>query len=262
MNKLFHTVVLSALRSRFVFIRRQAMRVLASECASDRQAFEGLLIGLHDSDWDVRTVATRALKVQPESQELVDALVRLLSDSDWRPRRAAAEVLAELDDGRVIESLLWVLHDSSDEAMRRIAAVGLGHFDDRRAFEPLLAALGDEDMWVRIAAVEALAHVGGVDAIESLIAFFERTSFDMAAWIAVLHALGSIGDARAVPFLERVLHSTEGVTDPDGNAASIGQAASDALAMIDRVSLKCHAEGLASDEEGTDVKPSPKRSTA
>jgi HEAT repeat protein len=237
MNKAVYTLVLAASRSRFVSIRRQAMRVLASDRTPDRQSLDVLLIALRDPDRDVRGAATLALTKQPNSQELVDSLTHLLSDDDWRPRSAAVKVLAELKDERVVEPLLGALHHP-DKNVRRVAAEGLGHFGDRRAFEPLLAGLADDDPDVRVAAVGALAYVGGVDAIEPLITFFEKTFFDISAWTAVLYALGSIGDARAIPFLERILHSTQGVTDPDGNPASIGQAASAALSMIDLVSQK------------------------
>jgi HEAT repeat protein len=63
--------------------------------------------------------------------------------------------------------------------VRRVAAEGLGQSRDQHAFAPLIAALADHNLWVCRVAIKALGYVGDTRAVEPLIAFYEKISFDI-----------------------------------------------------------------------------------
>jgi HEAT repeat protein len=82
---------------------------------------------------------------------------------------------------------------SHKTAVRIAAAEALGHVGDASAVPALIVAFKDWDM--REAAVEALAHIGAA-ALEPLIAALRDGDRDVRIYAA--GALGQIGDTRAV----------------------------------------------------------------
>jgi len=138
------------------------------------------------------------LELDLSGASALEALVHLLYDESWRVRGAAAERLASLPDRRVIAKLLATLGDrghagarnSAVEALtrlglaagpavialmshpdpdqRRFAADILGGMRLREGSQVLLAALEDVDSNVRTSAAEALARIGGEDAVNAL----------------------------------------------------------------------------------------------
>jgi HEAT repeat protein len=95
---------------------------------------------------------------------------------------------AKGDVPRLIKAL-----GSHKTAVRIAAAEALGHVGDASAVQPLIVALKAWD--VREAAVEALAHIGA-EALEPLIAALSEGDRDVRIYAA--GALGQIGETRAV----------------------------------------------------------------
>ncbi len=89
------------------------------------------------------------------------------------PDRAglAIDVLAyRLREPKAIVPLIKLLSESMDAEVLKQAALALGYFRDPRAVEPLRALRGGQTtpLVVRLAAVEALAQIGGEEAERGL----------------------------------------------------------------------------------------------
>lgn len=185
--------------------RRHALRHLLRLDPAD--AAHRLLLALGDRDWRVRKEAV-GLGGALASEAIVDALAGALGEADdvglrnaavealvrcggARATRAAArvarggdadarklavEVLAELPSPESAEVLLEVLAQDDDPNVVAAAAAALGRAsrldDDARdlAVRALLARLGDADVSLRAAALEALGALGARPAFAELAA--------------------------------------------------------------------------------------------
>jgi hypothetical protein len=140
----------------------------------DRHAVPALIAALRDGDADVAREAATSLGHLGD-RSAVDALVEVLNDTNGYyhsvVRAAAASSLGQLKDTRAVEALLVALTDPiaepSVEAIRALAVL-----NDRRAISALIDVVRNRSGFfvatVRRAAVLALAHFGGEDAITQL----------------------------------------------------------------------------------------------
>ena len=85
------------------------------------------------------------------------------------------------------------------------AALTLGTLADDRAIPVVSALLGDSDINVRYHAIEALAKLKAVEAVDELASIAESQEFFLA--FAALDALAAIGDARVAPRLAPLLQN-------------------------------------------------------
>jgi hypothetical protein len=141
---------------------------------ADRHAVPALIAALRDGDADVARESATALGLLSD-RSAVDALVEVLNDTNGYyhsvVRAAAASSLGQLKDTRAVDALLAAVTDPiaepSAEAIRALAAL-----NDRRAISALLDVVRNASGFfaspVRRAAVLALAHFGGPEAIEQL----------------------------------------------------------------------------------------------
>jgi HEAT repeat protein len=123
---------------------------------------------LEDEELGVRQAVAQALG-QLKDSRAVGPLIQRLGDEDSKVREAVAQALGQLKDSRAVEPLiqrLWLGDD--DWRVRRAAVQALGQLKDSRAVEALIQRLGDENKWVRQAAVDALVAIGE-QAIDPLI---------------------------------------------------------------------------------------------
>lgn len=171
----------------------------------------------------------------------VRALVRLLGSDDWQTRRAAAEAVSSLvatgaeglDTDELFRELIMAVSDKTD-AGRRAAAIAALEGIGAPALPALAEALRDGEASTAIALAGLVGQVGGAEAVTLLeplaesrdtniataaISALGRTRHPAAAhlllraleredeWLrfAVVGALGELGDARAVPRLEKLL---------------------------------------------------------
>jgi HEAT repeat protein len=118
-----------------------------------RQALPRLKAALNDDDYWVRQAAAKAMQRITEMQPAEPDLEGFADPEDHK-RRSAAETFLDL------------LGDE-DRDLRQAAVEALGRIGDHRA-PPLLAqSLQDPDLWVRVAAAQALKHLGWKPANES-----------------------------------------------------------------------------------------------
>jgi HEAT repeat protein len=171
---------------------------------------------------------------------VVTTLLRMLNSPSPREREEACIALGEIGDKQAVEYLIKVVESDSElPNVKREAAKALGRFkDETRAIEPLLKSLNDSDAAVREAAEEAIKGFGesaaeflipklsvtedsslrkkiidllgrfkANQAVEALIAALKDEEAHLR--IAAVHALGEIGDSRALEPLLEMLNSLE-----------------------------------------------------
>jgi HEAT repeat protein len=128
---------------------------------------------------------------------------------------AAARALAKLQDLRAVDPLIECLKDGIPD-VRAAGAGALGILKNQRAVHPLIEALGDENHFVRINTARALGEMKAREAVEALIECFMKDGVSDARWWAG-HALGEIGDPRAVEALAAIvkLKNSQGVPFSD-----------------------------------------------
>jgi HEAT repeat protein len=97
------------------------------------------------------------------------------------------------------------LADNADASIRASCASFLARIGDRGSLGPLQTALEDWEPAVRGQVVAALEAIPDKSSIDPLIKLFQRKDEDRGNRVAVLEALGAIGNKRAVDFLRKHL---------------------------------------------------------
>jgi len=214
---------IAALQDEDWAVREDAAALLGA--ARDARAIVPLITTLRDSDKAVRDAASRALIAigaaavtplldwlrDPGSEEpvagilavigdsrAIDALIGALSSSNWIVRMHAAKGLGKIGDSRAVDPLIPLLQDKvkavREEAAAAMSAIGTA------AIPELLRALKHPEWLVRLHAVEALGRMRSPDATDSLLHVLFNDA-DASVREDAAHALGEIGDPRAVEFL-------------------------------------------------------------
>ncbi len=195
-------------------VRRNALAALGE--LADRQSFDVLLSLLHDPE--VGNMASTALQslhdprtidqllptlgsdnaqwrqhvaaiVGKVGEPAVEPLLALVKSADWRIRAGAATALGFTEDQRAGEPLTSLALQDSDSRVRREAAASLGFLDDAPVAPTLVAVLEDEDVHVRLAAMQSLYHL-------ALRGRAPTTILSQVEWVAA-HDTGTI-DGREV----------------------------------------------------------------
>jgi HEAT repeat protein len=169
---------------------------------------------------EVRTAALEALRSPPPGGEVdggldrgalrlvaslvdttPDMLDELVEDPDWRVVRAAVKITADRGGDRSLQILTLALaHDHP--RVRRQAVSALRKLGGGEAGELALGMLQDRDRSVR---AEAARAVGDLNVSRGLQPLRERIDAEdhPEALVAIVRALGALGDPAAVPELER-----------------------------------------------------------
>jgi HEAT repeat protein len=158
----------------------------------------------------------------------VPSLLTLLDNQQWIVREQAVVALGELGDDSVVPALAALLRDPADW-MRQRAADALAKIGSDAA----LAALWEEfthRRFRRIGYIASALATFSPDVTPRLCEAAAGADPDQRYWAAV--ALGSTGDDRAVPVLERLMASDQGTTVFDGR---VGVAAKKGLRTLRRI---------------------------
>lgn len=171
-----------------------------------RECADLLLERCRDEDERVRRAAVEHLPFL-EDERATPALLRALRSETPKVRAAAAGAMALAEGAEVSASLIESLADE-DSWVRYFAARSLGR---RRSVESADAlarlAQGDKSNHVRIAAVEALGHVGGESAARFVAPLVKADGADLVR--AAVGALGRMSHPDAGPPLFEALHSPD-----------------------------------------------------
>jgi HEAT repeat protein len=160
-----------------------------------------VLSALNERDRDVReqVISVAARSADPE------LLVRAVADhTDAVRRNAALDALAR-GGARSVPALVRALEDDDPEVVM-FAATVLGKTRDREAIPHLIRLLDHEDVNIVQAAIESLGHLRAGAAVPRL-----AQLLDHDPWLrfGAVHALGEIGDPRAVGALASALDDSD-----------------------------------------------------
>jgi HEAT repeat protein len=165
---------------------------------------EPFVFAMWDRNEQIRALAAGALgdiagwlsEDSPQGERIIHALLIALRHHDAQVRRAAAQGLAHFPETDVIDLLLDRLEREDDTDVLGQVARSLGALGDPCAVEPLLAAYR-QDRLSREDCQTALVQIGK-SAVETLVGFASRRNVSVSVRLAAIHALGLIGDLRAL----------------------------------------------------------------
>ncbi|WP_436528754.1 HEAT repeat domain-containing protein [Actinoplanes sp. HUAS TT8] len=190
---------------------------------------------------------------------LAEPLLAALGDTRYNCQAWAAMGCAAMDVRDAVPQLVTLI-DHPQWMVRAETVTALGRLGDASVVPALRPLLADPADWMRQRTADALARIGGDEALEALWHEFEHRRFprigylastlalftpevvprllaaadspdpDQRYWAAV--ALGSTGDDRAAPTLERLMADDRGVTVFDGEVRA---AAKKALRTLRRI---------------------------
>lgn len=237
--------------------------------AADEPAAETLRALVRDYPRYHRTLYSRALNHAADfgDASLEEPLLKALDDTRYNCQAWAAMGCVALGFRSAVPGLHRLLA-SGQWIARKEAVIGLGVLGDETDVPALTPLLRDGADWMREHAAEALSRIGGDEALAALWHEFEHRSFqrigyiasalatftpeiiprletaarsddpDQRYWAAV--ALGSTGDERVAPTLERLMAQDRGSTVFDG---MVSVAAKKGLRTLRRIQAAIAARG-------------------
>ena len=195
-------------------------------------AVPALLNLMNDSRWFIiRNICVILGAIA--SREGLEALKMSLHHIDLRVKKEAIRSLAQLGGNEAESAIIGILN-GSDAALYSQAITSLGAMKSRRSLVELMKILFSRDLFLKslplkIDALAAIASIGDRQATPLLAKLLEERHLLAAARgrqlkTAVAVCLGRLGDARAVPVLERLV----------SGGGILGYACSDAIVMIEK----------------------------
>jgi HEAT repeat protein len=198
-----------------------------------------LLKGLEGGDWSKRQASIEDLLMLPEDMFLphlekaigdhananlrngameayrslgrkaVPSLLKLLRDEDSEIRTFAANILGDIGDREAVPYLIRALKDT-DENVKVASAESLGKIGDNKAVRALAQAIfvegrGVGSPWPALAAMDALAKIGGQEALEILTSCVKKRMYIEMA----LDALERIGGREAIKAISEFIEEEE-----------------------------------------------------
>lgn len=244
-------------------------RLLDRAAGGDASAVAALHALVRDYPDYHRSLYTRAMNQAAVFADpaLREPLLAALADARYNCQAWAAMGCAAMDVREAVPPLLGLL-DHPQWIVRDEAVKALGRLGDEAVVPALRPLLGDPADWLRARAADALAEIGGDEALEALWQEFEHRRYprigyiasalalfaprivprlleaagdadpDRRYWAAV--ALGSTGDERVAPTLERLMAEDRGTTVFDGEVRA---AAKKALRTLRRIQAAIAARG-------------------
>lgn len=126
-----------------------------------------------------------------------------LSDPDASVRVSAMYALRRLGDSGFVAEWADVARSNTDPTVRRNAVMALGRLAEPEAVALLRRMREDEDVGVRLQALESMGLLGNHDAVKQLISFANGAYGDKQAFALI--ALGRIGDPTCLETLRYCL---------------------------------------------------------
>ncbi len=193
----------------------------------DEAAIDALVEAIAKSRERERASIDAAME-SPDRKYSINFYVNRIAADEYTLRSAIAIALGRIGGERSIRALFDMLAsetgqmaDSVKSDVRNSIADALEH--EGQQFVPLACEeLKHSSAEVRQWAAHCLGDLGGEQAVNALIvaAYDENEDFDVRE--AAMRSLGNIGDRRAIPYLEDLLHSGNRSVVRDAQAALIG----------------------------------------
>ncbi len=174
--------LIGATHSHMPLLRSHAIEALAE--ADQSSGINMILEGLNDEYWGVRFTACMSI-MQLKYTPAKTRLIKLVSnDPDRSVQAAAAGALNVLGDTRFTSILGRTLFDKN-VIVRRNTTTVLGRMGKPDALRLLRAAMNDEDMSVRLQALEAMTLLGNPKAQRLMIGYCQSV-YDDECILAIL----------------------------------------------------------------------------
>ena len=186
-----------------------------------------LLAALGDTRYNCQAWAAMGCAAM-NIQAAVPQLITLLNHPQWMVRDEAVTALGRLGDASVVPALRPLLGDQADW-LRQRTADALARIGGNAALQALWHEF-EHRQFPRIGYIASALASFTPQVVPQLLAAADSTDPDQRYWAAV--ALGSTGDDRAVPTLERLMADHHGVTVFDGEVRT---AANKALRTLRRI---------------------------
>lgn len=134
-----------------------------------------------------------------------DSVVRLLSSDNWEIRRKAVQTIGNLRLYHRLSTLAKVALGDEHVYVRLFAVDAIGKLNLPKSDEILVSIIEDinEDREVRETAIEALGMSGSSKALSTLVE--QLTGMDLHIRYASILALQNLQDPAAIPYIEKVL---------------------------------------------------------
>jgi HEAT repeat protein len=137
------------------------------------------------------------------AKETYDRLMMFLEDEDFLIRTQTLDSLFSINKEKTIPYIINGLENDAKGWVRRDAAELLGNYKPEPAvMTALRKALQDDDLTVRISAAGALGRLGNKEGLQLALAILENEEIEYEERDSAAEALGDIGDASALPYLE------------------------------------------------------------
>jgi len=172
-------------------LRNAAMEAYRS---AGRKALPSLLKLLKSPDHEVRIFAANLLGDIGE-KEAVSHLIRALKDPDANVRIAGAEALGRIGERRAVHALGWAIDDAwrSGRPWPAMAAMdALAEIGGREALEILIKCV-KKNVYLEMA-LDALERIGGREAIKAVSEFIESEELRELALKAIVNIAERLGD--------------------------------------------------------------------
>jgi HEAT repeat protein len=191
-----------------------------------------LLNLMNDSRWFI-TRNICAILGSIASLEALAALAKSLHHPDLRVRKEAVRSLAQIGGDEAESAIIGILR-STDKALYPQAVASLGGMKSKKSLVELMKIVFSRDLFLKslplkIDALAAIATIGERQVTPHLVTFLEARHFLAATRgkrlrAAIAACLGKLGDARALPTLEKLAAS----------GGEVGSACADAIALIEK----------------------------
>lgn len=202
------------LRSRDENVRAVAVDLAKKVSDPNEELWPTILRFLRDEDWWVRERVMDAL-VEMAGTQLTRHIVGYLRDPSTVVRRYAVDVLIRLKDPTALGHLVQVAKADEDWWVRERAVEAIGRLGDARAVGFLVELMAREpDM--QLVCLPALAALNAKQAVAAVTALVGDTDVDVR--LAAVQALETLGSPALAPRIGRAL------TDPDHRVRTAAQA--------------------------------------
>jgi len=165
---------------------------------------------------DVRVKALRHLLSNDEPARVIEIATDLLEDQPPMVRRVAIQCLGRLQHAPSLDALTSLFDNTSDAATALEVITALRRIGDPAAEGALMRALGRRSDRVKTAAIEALAELGTVRAVEPLHALAGKRKFKRIARAAIDAIQSRLGKVEAGRL------SLAPTIDPEGGLSVVG----------------------------------------
>ncbi|HEX5658177.1 MAG TPA: HEAT repeat domain-containing protein, partial [Polyangiales bacterium] len=195
-------LALRAAASAMPEVRRAGLRILGY--FGYPRAFDAFRTALYERDQRLRDAAAAGLAIldEPRARPL---LIEAAGEADPKLRAVAVRALGQAEPSDEALIVLRAALADADSWVRYYACQALGRLRVEAALDELVQRLSDPAGHVRVAAVEALAHLpGAVEALRSCVA-----SADPDMQRAALLGLGLRADVSSLPTFLQAAHSDD-----------------------------------------------------